>query len=82
MSLQSVNYIANSTIEEKRFKNVRNQSLEIETEEKETQEIENAFSEYRLEIKETQRKVVEKYWGISEIKSNDALLKEFCDEKS
>lgn len=78
---QSVNYIANSTMEEKRFKNVRNQNQEIETEMEETQEIENAFSEYRLEIKDSQREVVEKYWGISEIKSTELLLKEFCNEK-
>ena len=52
---QSVNYIANSTMEEKRIKNIRNQNQEIETEMEETQEIENAFSEYRLEIKDSQR---------------------------
>ena len=78
---QSVNYIANSTMEEKRIKNVRNQNQEIETEMEETQEIENAFSEYRLEIKDSQREVVEKYWGISDIKSTELLLKEFCNEK-
>ena len=68
-------------MEEKRIKNVRNQNQEIETEMEETQEIENAFSEYRLEIKDSQREVVEKYWGISDIKSTELLLKEFCNEK-
>lgn len=52
------------------IKKIRDQQVE---------EIESAFREYSMDITETQKKIVDKYWGVSCIKTPEELYKVFIE---
>ncbi|MBG7612790.1 hypothetical protein IU405_11085 [Polaribacter sp. BAL334] len=67
---QKVNYKVSKN--DHRAFSQRNQS-DLNTLESETKEIENSFKKYTFNISSKQNEVIEKYWGISEIKTKEAL---------
>lgn len=73
---QDIHYKAVSKVEEERFHNVRSKEDFLITAEKEEKEIEYAFRVFTPgKISVEQIQVVDKYWGISEIKT-PVILKE------
>lgn len=82
--LNKPHYIFNQTVsytdEKGKVSKEYRTEYEIEQMVSEQVEIANAFKEYKPKITKTQRKVVEKYWGISEIKSKEELRSQILKE--